>query len=59
MDDLNCQKAKIALTLVGNGESSNALEQAKRNLSFVYLLRVSMFLWVSLEMESETWAVGR
>lgn len=30
MDDLNCQKEKIALTLVGNGESLNALEQAKK-----------------------------
>lgn len=30
VDDLNCQKEKIALTLVGNGESLNALEQAKK-----------------------------
>lgn len=58
VDDLNCQKEKIALTLVGNGESLNALGQAKRNLSFACLLRVSVFLWVSLEMEPETWPEG-
>lgn len=30
VDDLNCQKEKIALTLVGNGESLKAFEQAKK-----------------------------
>lgn len=54
MDDLNCQKEKIALILVCNGESLNELEQAKRNLSFQYILRISMVLWVSLEMKPET-----
>ena len=29
MGDLGCQKGKIALTLVGTGESLNALEQIK------------------------------
>ena len=54
MGDLGCQKEKIALTLVGTGESLKCIRTDKRNLSFVYLLHVRMFLWVYLQMESET-----
>lgn len=42
MDDLNYQKGKIAVTLVGNGESYSALEQAKRSLSSVYMSRARL-----------------
>lgn len=59
VDDLNCQKEKIALTLVGNGESLKALEQAKKESVIHRLLHVNMFLWVSLEMEAETWTCGQ
>lgn len=59
VDDLNCQEEKIVLPLAGNGESLNALKQAKRNLPFADLLHVSVFVRVSLEAEPETRAVGR